>query len=37
MLAHAYFGIDNNILWDVVCNRVPELLRAVDTFLEEQL
>jgi uncharacterized protein with HEPN domain len=37
MLTHAYFGIDNNILWDVVCNRVPELLRAVDTFLEEQL
>jgi uncharacterized protein with HEPN domain len=23
MLAHAYFGIDNDILWDVVQNKVP--------------
>ena len=36
MLTHAYFGIDNNILWDVVCNKVPGLLLTVDTFLGEQ-
>jgi uncharacterized protein with HEPN domain len=36
MLAHAYFGIDNDILWDVVQNRVPQLGEAIDTFLDEQ-
>lgn len=36
MLTHAYFGIDNNILWDVIRSKVPELLRAVDAFLGEQ-
>ena len=30
MLAHAYFGIDHDILWDVVTNKVPELQRAMD-------
>jgi uncharacterized protein with HEPN domain len=28
VLAHAYFGIDNDILWDVVSNKVPELHTA---------
>jgi len=32
MLAHAYFGIDNDILWDVVQNKIPELARAVTQF-----
>jgi len=34
MLAHAYFGIDNDILWDVVCNKIPELLAAIDSFYD---
>lgn len=25
MLAHEYFGIDDDILWDVIVNKVPEL------------
>ena len=33
MLAHAYFGIDNDILWDIVRNKVPELADAVRNFL----
>ena len=33
MLAHAYFGIDNDILWDIVRNKVPELADAVRGFL----
>ena len=37
MLAHAYFGIDNDILWDVVRNKVPHLAEAVRTFLNEDL
>jgi uncharacterized protein with HEPN domain len=26
ILVHAYFGIDNEVLWDIVHNKVPELL-----------
>jgi uncharacterized protein with HEPN domain len=33
MLAHAYFGIDNDILWDIVRNKVPELANVVRNFL----
>ncbi len=29
VLAHAYFGIDNDILWDVVTNEVPRLRAAL--------
>jgi uncharacterized protein with HEPN domain len=36
MLVHAYFGIDNDILWDVVQNKVPQLAEAIGTFLEER-
>jgi len=35
MLAHVYFGIDDDILWDVVKNRIPELVQAVENFLNE--
>ena len=33
MIAHAYFGIDDDIVWDIVSNRVPELQQAVEGFL----
>jgi uncharacterized protein with HEPN domain len=33
MLAHAYFGIDNDILWDVVQNKIPPLATAVGRYL----
>ncbi len=36
MLAHAYFGIDNDILWDVVQNKVPQLAEAANAFLSKQ-
>ncbi len=29
VIAHAYFGIDDDIIWDVVCNKVPDLLAAL--------
>jgi uncharacterized protein with HEPN domain len=35
MLAHAYFDIDNDILWDVVQNKVPELGEATRVFLDK--
>jgi uncharacterized protein with HEPN domain len=36
MLAHAYFGIDDDILWDIVQNRVPQLAKAARAFLDEK-
>jgi uncharacterized protein with HEPN domain len=31
ILAHAYFGIDNDIVWDVVANRIPKLIEALES------
>lgn len=36
MLAHAYFGIDNDILWDVVQNKVPQLATSINGFLDRR-
>lgn len=36
ILAHAYFGIDNDILWDVVKNKIPQIAGAIRAFLEKQ-
>ncbi len=33
ILAHGYFGIDDDILWDVIVNHVPDLRREVGGFL----
>lgn len=34
LLTHAYFGIDNNILWDVVHHKIPQLAHSIDGFLQ---
>ncbi|MFQ6034867.1 MAG: DUF86 domain-containing protein [Sedimentisphaerales bacterium] len=34
LLAHVYFGIDNDILWDVVQNKIPQLAIAIKLFLD---
>ena len=34
ILIHGYFGIDDGILWDVVQNKVPELIGPLDAFLK---
>ncbi len=34
-LGHVYFAINNNIVWDVIETKVPELLRAVETLKNE--
>jgi len=36
MLTHVYFGIDNNILWDVVQSKVPQLAKAIDAFFNKR-
>jgi uncharacterized protein with HEPN domain len=30
VVAHAYFGIDDVILWDIVSVKVPELIAAIE-------
>ena len=33
-LIHDYFGVDYELVWDVVRNRVPELRRQLATILK---
>lgn len=35
-LIHGYFGIDYEIIWDVVCNKVSTLEKDIRQILEEQ-
>jgi uncharacterized protein with HEPN domain len=30
IIAHAYFGIDNTILWDIIQSKIPTLLKALN-------
>lgn len=30
IIAHAYFGIDNTILWDIIQFKIPALLRSIE-------
>ena len=34
ILSHEYFGVDVDIVWDVIQNKLPGLLRAVERLLE---
>ena len=36
MLAHVYFGIDDDILWDVIQNKVPQLAKVTNEFLNKK-
>jgi len=36
VVIHEYFGIDNEILWDVIQNRVPELLDQVKRIMIDE-
>ncbi|NLB01094.1 MAG: DUF86 domain-containing protein [Methanomicrobiales archaeon] len=36
ILIHAYFGIHNEIVWDVVRNKIPELQAAVRRILDNE-
>ena len=36
IVAHAYFGINDEILWDVVQNKIPPMKAAVDGFMEKR-
>jgi len=34
ILIHAYFGIDLDVVWDVVKNKIPELKEKVENILK---
>ena len=34
VIAHAYFGIDDAILWDVIQHKVPQLRMAIEAYCE---
>jgi uncharacterized protein with HEPN domain len=36
IVAHEYFGIDEDILWDIIANQVPELLEQVLSILKKE-
>jgi len=36
ILIHAYFGVHNEIVWDVVRNKIPELRAAVRQMLDSE-
>jgi uncharacterized protein with HEPN domain len=34
-LSHVYYRVDSDIVWDVVETKIPELLRAIQGFQDE--
>lgn len=36
VLAHEYFQIDFDIMWDIIENKLPELIRQVRDILEKE-
>ena len=32
IIAHEYFGIDAEIIWNVIHNKIPELLKVISTL-----
>jgi len=34
ILAHAYFGLDDEVLWDIVRNKVPSLVDHIERILQ---
>lgn len=35
IVAHEYFGVDEEIIWDVVQNKIPRLLEQIQRILQE--
>jgi uncharacterized protein with HEPN domain len=36
-LIHGYFGIDYQVVWDVVHNEIPRLKKAIEQMIERQI
>ena len=35
VLSHEYFGIDNQLLWDIIQNNLPDLMKEIQSILEK--
>ena len=35
-LIHGYFGVDYDIVWDVVINKIPQLRRGIEEILRNE-
>ncbi|CAN5783544.1 hypothetical protein BH23ACT11_BH23ACT11_19350 [soil metagenome] len=36
-LIHAYFGIDYDIVWDVIANEIPVLNKEIQRIIRDEL
>jgi len=36
ILAHEYFGIDFEIVWDIIKNKLPELRKSIEKIITEE-
>ncbi|MEP7258358.1 MAG: DUF86 domain-containing protein [Flavitalea sp.] len=36
VIVHDYFGIDNNIVWDIIILNIPGLLNVINGLLEKE-
>jgi uncharacterized protein with HEPN domain len=36
VLAHAYFGLEDSTLWDIVINKVPSLLKQIEYIIADE-
>jgi len=36
IIVHEYFGLDMDIIWDIVQNKIPHLLAAVEQFSDKR-
>jgi uncharacterized protein with HEPN domain len=34
IVVHDYFGINEDIIWDVICNKIPELKQSTELILK---
>ena len=33
-IAHAYLGLDDDVIWDIICTDIPDLLPALQLLLK---
>ncbi|MCK5149828.1 DUF86 domain-containing protein [Candidatus Pacearchaeota archaeon] len=36
IITHAYFGVEENLIWDIVANKLPKLKKDVDEILKNE-
>lgn len=36
IIAHHYFGVDQSLVWDIICEHVPPLLEAAKTLRDRE-